>query len=221
MLAVHFDNWIFLLLVAVAMLFRWLSAAAGKASKNSDETPGRSTSPPPPVPRGPMDSDAERIRKFLEALGQPPEAKPPPPVAHRTDMPPRPVAPVRPPAGPLPFPPKAPRPLSREDKGRRAVILQESPIGPPAEWTREAKVMVPVESATPPVPESSAIESPSKPLPRPVEAYAIATPASPAAAKIDIVSLLDSAKGLREAIILREIFGPPRSLQPLDLVGSA
>jgi hypothetical protein len=29
-----------------------------------------------------------------------------------------------------------------------------------------------------------------------------------------------SAQGLRDAIILREIFGPPRSLQPPDLVGS-
>jgi len=38
--------------------------------------------------------------------------------------------------------------------------------------------------------------------------------------KIDIATLLGSKSGLREAIILREIFGPPRSLQPLDAVES-
>jgi hypothetical protein len=55
------------------------------------------------------------------------------------------------------------------------------------------------------------------------EAYATATqPISQSAeAKIDVATLLRSTSGLRDAIILREIFGPPRSLQPLDLVGSA
>src|SRR2546430_14894360 len=37
----------------------------------------------------------------------------------------------------------------------------------------------------------------------------------------DIATLLRSTAGLRNAIILREIFGPPRSLQPFDLIGSA
>jgi hypothetical protein len=39
--------------------------------------------------------------------------------------------------------------------------------------------------------------------------------------KTDIATLLASNSSLREAIILREIFGPPRSLQPLDVVGGA
>jgi hypothetical protein len=34
--------------------------------------------------------------------------------------------------------------------------------------------------------------------------------------KQGILSKLASSQGLRDAIILREIFGPPRSLQPLD-----
>ena len=52
--------------------------------------------------------------------------------------------------------------------------------------------------------------------------------ATPANSKIkiaytaaDIAGFLRSSTGQRNAIILREIFGPPRSLQPLDLVGSA
>jgi hypothetical protein len=207
MLAAHFDNWVFLLLVAVAMLFRWLASAAGKANKSSDETPPRSTSPPSPgpsVPRRPIESDTDRMRKFLEALGQPPEAKPPPPVAHRTDIPPRPVAPVRPPARGLPFPPK---PRSRK------VITPEAPVATPGDWLQQTKVVAPVESAA----QAAEAFVPAKP----VEAYTIAPPSSAPVAKIDIVSLLDSAKGLREAIILREIFGPPRSLRPLDSIGSA
>jgi hypothetical protein len=36
--------------------------------------------------------------------------------------------------------------------------------------------------------------------------------------KTDITTLLGSKSGLREAIILREIFGPPRGLQALDLL---
>jgi len=54
------------------------------------------------------------------------------------------------------------------------------------------------------------------------EAYAIATqPVSkPAQMETNIAALLRSTSSLRNAIVLREIFGPPRSLQPLDLIGS-
>ena len=78
--ALHLDNWLFILLIAVAMLFRWLTSVASKASKGSDETDERSTSTPPtagparsasPARTTPVESDEERIRKFLEALGQP------------------------------------------------------------------------------------------------------------------------------------------------------
>jgi hypothetical protein len=44
--------------------------------------------------------------------------------------------------------------------------------------------------------------------------------AQPTTRAVDIATLLRSTSGLRNAIILREIFGPPRSMQPLDLVGS-
>jgi hypothetical protein len=55
----------------------------------------------------------------------------------------------------------------------------------------------------------------------PAEAYAIATQPriEPAPGEISITLLLRSPSGLRNAIILREIFGPPRSLQPLELIG--
>src|SRR5207247_11205029 len=57
----------------------------------------------------------------------------------------------------------------------------------------------------------------------PVEPYAIDTESKIKVTRTgtDIATLLRSPRGLRSAIILREIFGPPRSLQPLDLVRSA
>src|SRR5207237_8620198 len=82
----------------------------------------------------------------------------------------------------------------------------------------------------PKVAEASAFEvqqgqPPLEPLPvmkTAAEAYAFATQriAKSPEIRIDIAALLGSASGLRDAIILREIFGPPRSLQPLDPVGS-
>ena len=52
----------------------------------------------------------------------------------------------------------------------------------------------------------------------PVEAYAAATRAivNRPDLNTDIASLLASKSGLREAVLLREIFGPPRGLQALD-----
>src|SRR5437867_3513272 len=99
MLAVSLDNVLFLLLIAGAGLFQLLSKAVSKAGKNqSDKTSTPPTPPSPPqVPRVPAESDADRIRKFLEALGQPPSSTPPPPVRPRTDIPPRRLAPVQPP----------------------------------------------------------------------------------------------------------------------------
>src|SRR6266487_3528674 len=99
MIAFSLDNLLFLLLIVVAALFQLLSKAVSKARKtDSDET---SSSPKPqtsrPIQRAPRESDADRIRKFLEALGQPPSSTPPSPVLSRTDIPPRRLAPVQPP----------------------------------------------------------------------------------------------------------------------------
>src|SRR5882724_8883168 len=100
MIAVSFDNLLFLLLVAVAVLFQFLAKAVAKTGKDQTK---RTATPRTPTPtrRSPTDSDEDRIRKLLEALGQPPTSRPPPPVAPRTDIPPRPVAPVRPSIAPF------------------------------------------------------------------------------------------------------------------------
>jgi hypothetical protein len=209
MAALHLDNLLFLLFVALAIFFQILTRAATKSRRRPGDTRRRSTSPSQmarPLPQEPDETDEERIRKFLDALGQPTTSKPPPPVAPRTDVPPRPVAPVRPPIAPF--------------ADFRHEIRLPGQISP----TREAKTFRPKVAETP---VFEVRYGPPRLEPLPViktaaKAYAIATqPISKSAeAKIDIATLLRSTSGLRNAIILREIFGPPRSLQPLDLVGS-
>ena len=207
----HFDNLLFLLLVAVALLFRWLASKAGQTSKGSEESERRSTSAPqapPPIPYSPAEADEERVRKFLEALGQPTTAKPPPPIVPRTDIPPRAVAPIQPPADMRAFS-RPQRGLTSEECRKRRVILHTAPVS-------SVPVFEVHETTLPPEPAPRIIRTPA-------EAYAIATePASkPEQSKADIAALLRSRSGLRDAIILREIFGPPRSLQPPDPIASA
>jgi hypothetical protein len=206
----HFENLLFILLITVAFLFQLLTRAAKKEGESSTETDRRSTSPlpaPPPLPRAAIETDEERIKKFLEALGQPTTAIPPPPVVPRTDIPPRPLAPVQPPSGP--FSPL--RKVIREASRKRTVILDKSPVGTPGEWMREESVPASAETGT----------QPRKILSQQTAVLPIAASAPLTATNLEITTLLSSPAGLRNAIILREIFGPPRSLQPLDLVGSA
>jgi hypothetical protein len=216
MIAVHFENLLFFLFVAGAFLFQLLTRAASKTRKNADESQRKSTSrpqTPPPIPRRPAETDEERIRKFLEALGQPTTSKPPPPVTSRPTYQ-KPI--VLPHVGPFasPLPPLTTRPPDLPRK-----------IGLPGQLTptHEAK------TSTSKIAELSTLDAyegpPSESLPTikaPAEAYAIATGPvlTPGQSKTDIAVLLTSTSGLRNAIILREVFGPPRSLQPLDLVGS-
>jgi len=198
MAAVHLDNLLFLLFVAIAIFFQILTRAATKSRRRPGDTTGRSTSPSQrarPIASESEDTDADRIRKFLEALGQPTTSIPPAPVAPRPTYQ-RPV--VLPHVGPMksPLPPLKTRPPeSKPDWRLPREIVPEAP--PPPE----------------PVPVIKTVAT---------EMYGIATqPISKSAeAKIEVATLLRSASGLRDAIILREIFGPPRSLQPLDLVGS-
>ena len=202
--ATHFDNLLVLLFFAIAILFQILTSAAAKSRKRGGDSQRKSASPSQssrPLPREPDDQD--QIRKFLEALGQPTTSKPPPPVTSRPTYQEPIVLPKREP------PPIAPRkirlpgqiPPTPEAKTFRPRVMET-----PAFEVHDIKAPL----TTPPVIETAA------------EAYAIATQPTPKPAekKNDIGTLLRSTTGLREAIILREIFGPPRSMQPLDLVGN-
>jgi hypothetical protein len=204
----HLDSLLFILLIAMAALFRLLASKAGESKKGAQKTNQRSTVTPQmsaPTRRAPSETDAERIRRFLEALGQPATSTPPPPVVPRTNIPPRPLAPVQPPPGPFSMPRGR---LTSEERRKRLVILHETPVvAPRVVEVREQEVQI----------------EPRSDIKSPEEAYA--PPADSkmkdARAGADIAKFLRSSTGQRNAVILREIFGPPRSLQPLDLVGSA
>ena len=208
MIAAHLENLLFLLLVALAALFQLLAKTAGKTGK--DRTRRTSTpipSTPPPVRRAPTESDEEKIRKLLEALGQPPTSRPPPSVVPRTDIPPRPLAPVQPPISPF-------SQLRRERSRKREIIPKEIPS---PQTVRGAEKMVPpafeVHEGPLPIAQPSIFKAPA-------EAYAAVTPtiAKAEERRTDIGTLLASTSGLRNAMILREILGPPRSLRMLDLL---
>jgi hypothetical protein len=87
--------------------------------------------------------------------------------------------------------------------------------------------IVPAPAPAPPAPAFEVHEPlPVEPQPppnveAPVEAYAAPKAfgvAKGADSKADIATLLLSKSGLREAILLREVFGPPRGLQAFDLL---
>jgi len=210
MLAVHLENLLFLLLLVIAGLFQLLGRAARKASTEDEAKP---TSKPPRrmpklIPRAPVESDEERIRKFLEALGQPPASRPPPPVVARTDIPPRRLAPVQPPIAPL-------WELTRAEQRKRRVILRESPPLSTETRTKEIVTREIAGAQTFEIHEGPLSVEPPPITKTPPEAYATATPGVAKGEELErhVPRLLVSTSGLREAIILREILGPPRGLR--------
>lgn len=220
--ATGFNNLLVLLFFAAAIFFQILTRAASKGRRRPPETRRRSTSSSQtarPLSAEQDQSDEEQIRKFLEALGQPTTSKPPPPVQPRPTYERRVVLPhVGPMASPLPPLKTRPPDLAEPAELPRQIRLPAQ-IPP----TRAARQFRPTTAETPfeVHQEGARLELPAA-IKTPAEAYALATKQVPKVVegKIDITTLLRSPSGLRNAIILREIFGPPRSMQPLDLVGS-
>ena len=186
-----FDHPAVLLLIGFIALVRWLISKA-KAPTETTQTP---IEPPPaqPISRGGQTrSEEERIRKFLEALGQP-AGTPPPKVTPR----PRPVPPQ--------IFPRLPR-------------LQTTPPPLPAERSQPVVIPpLPIEAASPRSAfvvdteyqvQNVADQTASERSPEPRQRAAVRSVAQ---------IKLGTPQDLRTAIVLREIFGPPRSLQPIDL----
>jgi len=199
------DNFLFLIFIALAIFFQLLTRAATKAGRRSGgDSNRRSTSAPQSRPE-PEQTDEERIRKFLEALGQPTSSKPPPPVAPRPTY-----------QKPIVTPRREPRPIARPILSPLPPLKTRPPDLPPEIQTPRSEIPAfevqegPQQLAPISEPELTAAFQPT----------ARQTISKPAETKINVATLLRSTSDLRDAIILREIFGPPRSLQPLDLVGN-
>ena len=212
MLAVHLESLLFLLLLVVAGLFQLLGRAARKTStdetRRSSKLPTRTTKP---IQRAPVESDEQRVRKFLEALGQPTATRPPPPVSQRPTYRKPLVLPHVPPLG-SPLPPLVTRPPDL----RSEFEVHREPIPIPAEQPRAAQrstepIFQVHESAAPPAPSSTELAATT---------HEIRTQPQVVVPRRAVVTatLLRSKSSLRDAIVIREILGPPRGLRAPDLM---
>lgn len=196
-----FDNPIILLIIVVAAVVRWLWQKA-----EAEKDPERPTTPGEPIPpSGETRTEEERIRRFLEALGQPANSAPPPKVTPKREPPKRTILP-QPTLHRLPplttVPPPLPPPIWVEP-----VLVEEAAPRPIEKrvvqptFTKEATFEV----------HDLGVESLEDLSPEGRRA---------AARQRDLIPDLASARGLRSAIVLREIFGPPRGLQAFEATTS-
>jgi hypothetical protein len=187
--ATIFDHPGFLLLIVFVALVRWLASKA-KQTQNQQPPPTPSPAPPSrPIPRGgDTQADEDRIRKFLEALGQPPGTTPPKVVTQRRQTRPdlvSPLPPLKTKPPPLPQVASPPRPPPFETARMLPMAARET-----AFEVRDVARQTSIE----PAPQTRTI------------------PAARLSSRVG----LGTPQDLRNAIVLREIFGPPRSLQPFD-----
>jgi hypothetical protein len=189
MAASLFDHPAVLLVIAAVALFRWLIEKSRAAGRNAETTTTTTTTPSAPITRGGESrSEEERIRKFLDALGQPAGSTPPKVEPRRRRyvepqiFPKLPRLTTKPPPLPgvttAPLPPELPRLTRTQTRPGR--------LEPDFEVHEVAR------------------QTSSEPLPQ----------SKRAAFAADVK--LGTPQDLRTAIVLREIFGPPRSLQTPD-----
>jgi hypothetical protein len=197
------EQLIFLIVVAVISLLNWVLR---KRQETGNEPPAdvseRRAASAPRVPRS-QQTEEERMRKFLEALGLPeasrqqtprsPEERTMPPEIRRArqDAPhPGRPAPLR----------RAPPPLTRE------IPQPKQPPQPLPETYEETPIPEPLAAI-----QATKVEELEQ-LPD-VRAYEPEEPQQPARAATRTLYEMLSSDGIRTSILLREILGPPRSLQ--------
>jgi hypothetical protein len=203
----HIDQLIFIVLVVLTGLFKLLAKKTGETRRDNGPPQGPTTSSPANQSRPAADTDEERIRRFLEALGQPTSSTPPQPVRPR--------------------PAESLKPVATPERGGRMRHIPPLTTRPP-DLPKAAPPVLPgqvIVAKPPPVPgqtvelppfevqaHPASIETPDE-----SSALSTATGTETPTAATDLAQLLGSTSALRNAIILREVFGPPRSLQPFEI----
>lgn len=193
-----FDNPIIILIIVVAALLRWLS----KKSEDGKD-PERPIIPGQPIPpSGESRTEEESIRRFLEALGQPATSAPPPKVKPKREV---------------------PRTILPEPMLHRLPPLKTAPPPlPPPIWASPVLIE---EAAPAPPPVEKRIFQPAIAREATFEVHDLNVESlddlsregrRAAARQRDLIPDLASPRALRSAIVLREIFGPPRGLQPFE-----
>ena len=191
------DTVIFLVLAGLALLLKLFT-------RQNPEDSGKSTPPAPrpneqrsPPVRQTPESEEERVRRFLEALGMPAGTQPPPPIRPRQVI----------------MPAAPPPPRAQRSKVRRTAVQPLPPLvtTPPP---------LPPVVAGPPEPVFlEEIAPPAGVAASPVVTGPVSRPTAsrPLAPAASLGATLRSRASVRRAIMLREILGPPRGLQPLDV----
>ena len=191
--AFSFDTLAFIALIIIAGFFRWISKEGEKAKRKSEQGE-RSPARPAPM-RAREETDEQRVRRFLEALGQPTSSKPPPPIEKRTSV---------------------PKEKRVAVPGKRTIFSPLPPlttVPPPLPVQAEGPSPIPV-VVEPAVSRAGLPMISAKEETLPLTTFPETAPRG--AAYTEVVTLLSSTRGLRDAVILREIFGPPRSLQTIE-----
>ncbi len=236
-----------LILGALALGKHFLERGGSFGGDSPDDIPNppqrrRPIEPRPPAAMpGSGETEEERMRRFMEALGLPPTAPPPQPKpAVQRPIEPRPAAPT--PAAQMPQQPRPSRPNPRhlgEPFGRpmapvfrRPKLPQQPRPGPapapevrrpePAPEPAKAPMVAPMSESAPAMQVASLERLPDSGGAVELAAAGVESSARFASARRggqssrDIAALkrdLRDPAALRRAILLREILGPPKGLQ--------
>jgi hypothetical protein len=213
----------FLILLALVGLIRWIVQAA-EEKRNAEAAKRAAPSPQPnaPVERAPAQSEEERIRRFMEALGVPTTAAPPAPKPPRRE-----VQPKQPRVAKRKVMPVDPFPAPRTRLPEPAPVVTTPPpivVVPPA-------VLEPRPASRPPTTASPPVVTT---LQRTAPEFEVAevdwqsedpsqtgsVTGAESLVRQDVIAAdrswatrLATPESLRDAIVLREIFGAPRSMQ--------
>src|SRR5947207_8907331 len=219
----HWDqNIIFIIIAAIIGISRLVSRISEESKKQSQrrrqspQRPPTQSAMPQPIQRTRPKTDEERVREFLEALGQPAGGAPPPKIQPRTQIPPRPLAPVQPPASMRPF--AKPEFRTWKEQAKEIVVLQQ-PTKPASPEIKRMIVppAVPAEASEPGAwiaLEQAQTDAATKMVVARADDQASIRPSADTIWK----QALRSPNAARTAIILREIFGPPRGAQSPNFV---
>jgi hypothetical protein len=191
-----------LLIILLMVLFSIISWIGNKLNEKKQPP----APPASPTRRPAAESEEERMRRFLEALGMPPTEKPSPPTVAPPPFAPRPKPVVVKAPPPLPARPRIePRPAPQPASAGRSLDELETTS------LRVEQITLP-ELITPAVHEFDTVSS------RVSATHEKAAPlresSSPAVSIHELLrAALSSPQQLRSAFVLREILGPPPGLR--------
>ncbi|MDP9292686.1 MAG: hypothetical protein M3O82_10040 [Verrucomicrobiota bacterium] len=192
------EQLLIILLAGGLALANWILKRQSEKRERLQDPPELSPrrDPRPVLRPTPVQTEEERMRKFLEALGVPAGASPP--ARARPVAMPKPIAPVAPQRRfVVPTPPVVIAPSVPQTVEQTASFETETMEGAAAHALEAG---------------SAILERAAKFMPAQLET----TPKRPKPAiseKSSIRTLLGNPRSLRQAVVLREILGPPRGLQ--------